>query len=147
MSTAGGREIETVGGFGPLETQATHARTRTQPFDPRLHRRERGLQLEPESTEHHDARREGRVGEGKLAADEEVLAVQLVTQVVERAAQLVAGLLHTLPIALRFDLADLREQCRGRRDERIVAVVFEDACTRAPLRILGQQVRQRIFVF
>ncbi len=44
-------------GFGPLETQATHARTRTQPVDPRLHGRERGLELEPESTEHHDARR------------------------------------------------------------------------------------------
>src|SRR5581483_7316494 len=96
--------------------------------------------------EHHDARRERGVREGELAADEELVPVEVVAQMIERPAELLPGLVDALRVTIALGLANLREQRRGRGNERVVAVVLEHADARATLRILGKQPRQGILV-
>src|SRR5437867_7727389 len=92
------------------EPEATDARSGPDAVDPRLHGAQPGLELDPQPAEHHDARCEGRIGKRELASDQELLPGEVIAQVVEAAAQLLARLLDTLRIALRVRLAELSEQ-------------------------------------
>src|ERR1051326_7564796 len=130
-----------------LQPEAPDARTSADAVDPRLDRRQRGLQLDPESAEHHDARRERCIGEAELLPDQVLVPGELVAKVVEGSTKLLARLLDALLIALRIRPAELGQQHRGGRDERVVAVVLEHPHPGPPLRVLGHQTGERILVF
>src|SRR5215475_1068898 len=102
---------------GSLEPETANAGARPDTLEPRLHGRERRLELEPESSEHHHSGREGGIGDGERVPDEVLLSVQAVAQIVETATQLLARLFDPLRIALALALAQLGEQHGGRRDE------------------------------
>src|SRR2546425_12073887 len=107
MSTGGVREGAMAEARTASETETTDARPRAEPIDPGLHGRQRRLELEAEPSEDHDARCERRVGQRELASDEELLTVQLVAQEIQRATELVAGLVDALPVPLGVGLANL----------------------------------------
>src|SRR5262249_43267902 len=113
--------------LGRSESEAAHAGTGADAIEPCLDGRQCGLELESQASEHHHTRRERCIGQRELWPDQVLAAVQLVAQEVQAAPELLARLLDTLRIALRLGLAKLREKHCRRRDERVVAVVLEQA--------------------
>src|SRR5436190_20522726 len=65
------------------EAESAHARACANAIHPRLHRRERGLEFEPEPAEHQHARCPRGVGEGEVLADDVLTAVETVPEQVE----------------------------------------------------------------
>src|SRR5262249_23732339 len=130
----------------PLKTESADARSGANAVDPGLHRRKSGFELDAEAAEDHDARRERRIGEREFLADEIFMSGELVAQIIEATPELFARLVDALLIALGIGFAQLREQHRRRRDERVVAVILEHPHRGTSLRVLGHQPGERILV-